>query len=50
MLKKEPALIIGVLIAVLTVVGQVASGGLTWAAAVPLIVAAITRQFVTPTP
>lgn len=47
-MKKEPALIIGAVIAALTVVGQVVSGDLTWAAAVPLIASAIVRQFVTP--
>lgn len=47
-MKKEPALIIGAVIAALTVVAQVVSGDLTWAAAVPLIVAGVTRQFVSP--
>lgn len=47
-MKKEPALIIGVLIAALTALAQALTSGLTWAAAVPLVVGAITRQLVTP--
>lgn len=46
--QKEPALLIGLAITILTLIGQVVSGDLTWAAATPLIVAAVTRQFVTP--
>jgi hypothetical protein len=46
--NKEPALIIAAVIAALTVVGQVLSGDLTWAAATPLLAGAIVRQFVTP--
>lgn len=47
-IKQEPAVLIGLLITVLTVVAQVLSGDLTWAAAVPLIVGIITRFFVSP--
>jgi hypothetical protein len=47
-LKKEPALIIGVLVSVLALVGQVVAGDVTWAAAVPLIATAVTRFFVSP--
>lgn len=47
-MKKEPALIVAALIAALTIVGQVLSGDLTWAAATPLVVGAITRQLVSP--
>lgn len=49
-MKKEPALIIGLLISILTLLGQVAAGEVTWAVAVPLIATAITRFFVTPAP
>lgn len=47
-LKNEPALIIGALVSILTAVGQVVSGDLTWAAAVPVIVGVVTRFFVSP--
>ena len=49
-IKREPAVLIGLLVSVLTVIGQVASGDLTWAAAVPVISGLVIRQFVTPTP
>jgi hypothetical protein len=49
--KNEPAIIIGLLITILTGLAQLASSGnLTWAAAVPVIAAALIRQFVTPAP
>lgn len=49
-LKQEPAVLIGLLVSILTIVGQVATAELTWAAAVPLIVGILTRFFVTPAP
>lgn len=49
-MSKEPALIIGILVSVLTLIGQVFTGDITWAAAVPLIASAIVRFFVTPAP
>lgn len=49
-MKREPALIIGLLIAILTAVEQGLSTGVTWSAMAPLIVGAITRFFVTPAP
>jgi hypothetical protein len=47
-MKKEPAIIIGILIALLTVLGQVAAGDVTWAAAVPVLAGIVTRFFVSP--
>lgn len=47
-IKKEPALLVGLAISVLTLLGQVVSGDLTWAAAVPLITGAVARFFVSP--
>lgn len=48
--KNEPAILIALVISVLTIVGQVLAGGLTWAAAAPLLVGIVVRQFVTPAP
>lgn len=47
-LKREPAVIIGLLMSILTVLGQVATSELTWAAALPLLGGIIIRFFVTP--
>lgn len=46
--KREPAVLIGLLISILTVIGQALSSDLTWAAAIPLIVGIVTRFFVSP--
>ncbi len=46
--KREPAVLVGLLISILTVIGQVVSGDLTWAAATPVIAGLVVRQLVTP--
>jgi len=45
---KEPAVIIGASVSVLTVAAQAAVGAPTWQAALPLIATAVVRKFVSP--
>jgi heme A synthase len=47
-IKREPAVVLGLVATVALTAAQVSSGDLTWEAAVPLVVGAITRQFVSP--
>jgi hypothetical protein len=48
LIKREPAVLIGLLASVLVVVQQVVAGSLTWSAAVPVVVGIVTRFFVSP--
>ena len=47
-IKREPAVVLGLVASVALTAAQVSAGDLTWEAAAPLIVGAITRQFVSP--
>lgn len=47
-MKKEPALIVGALIAALTALQQALTSGVDWKAALPLVAGAVIRFFVTP--
>lgn len=47
-MKKEPAVILGAIATIITFAAEAIAGAPTWKAAVPLLVSAVIRQFVSP--